>query len=98
MAGTSPAMAPRWQQFRKALVTVRNPALPCRQPRQPTADCTTRTSEPPREGGFMSIDQAASRRRFLQFLAASPLFAGAFAAFADEHPLPINKLPDPLIW
>jgi 4-hydroxymandelate oxidase len=40
--------------------------------------------------------QAASRRRFLQFLAASPLVAAAdLRAFAQEVP---SKLPDPMIW
>jgi 4-hydroxymandelate oxidase len=40
--------------------------------------------------------QATSRRRFLQFLAASPLVGTAdFAAFAQELP---SKLPDPMIW
>jgi 4-hydroxymandelate oxidase len=45
----------------------------------------------------MSIeDQATSRRRFLQFLAASPLLAGTdFAAMAAEVP---SRLPDPMIW
>src|SRR5215813_11081813 len=41
--------------------------------------------------------QAASRRRFLQFLASSPLLA-AGAAFAGENPQPVPKLPDPLMW
>jgi len=44
-------------------------------------------------------DQAASRRKFLQFLAASPLFAaGGLEAFAGEGPTPGTKLPDPLMW
>jgi 4-hydroxymandelate oxidase len=44
-------------------------------------------------------DQAASRRKFLQFLAASPLLAaGGFEAFAGEGPVPGTKLPDPLMW
>ena len=44
-------------------------------------------------------DQAASRRRFLQFLAGSPLFAyGGFAAIAAETPQPGSKLPDPIAW
>ena len=44
----------------------------------------------------MPIDQATSRRRFLQFLAASPLLAGTdFAARAAEVP---SRLPDPMIW
>jgi 4-hydroxymandelate oxidase len=44
-------------------------------------------------------DQAASRRKFLQFLAASPLFAaGGLEAYAGEGPLPGTKLPDPLMW
>jgi 4-hydroxymandelate oxidase len=46
----------------------------------------------------MSSDaiQAASRRKFLQFLAASPLFAASdLAAFANERP---GLLPDPMVW
>ena len=47
----------------------------------------------------MSFDQATSRRRFLQFLAASPLFAyGSFSAFAGEGPTAGTKLPDPIMW
>src|ERR1700733_1196554 len=39
---------------------------------------------------------AASRRRFLQYLAGSPLFTpGAISAYAKEAP---SKLPDPMIW
>jgi isopentenyl diphosphate isomerase/L-lactate dehydrogenase-like FMN-dependent dehydrogenase len=39
---------------------------------------------------------AASRRRFLQYLAGSPLFApGAISAYAREA---ASKLPDPMIW
>jgi len=42
------------------------------------------------------VDQATSRRRFLQFLAASPLFAASdLAAFASESP---SRLPDPMVW
>src|SRR5215467_9120014 len=38
----------------------------------------------------------SSRRRFLQFLAASPLLAGSdLAAMANEVP---SRLPDPMIW
>src|SRR5262249_42277999 len=40
---------------------------------------------------------AASRRKFLSFLAGSPLFA-AGAAFAGEALVPRSKLPDPLMW
>ena len=45
----------------------------------------------------MPIDhQTTSRRRFLQFLAASPLLAGSdLAAMANEAP---SRLPDPMIW
>src|ERR1700760_943536 len=40
--------------------------------------------------------RATSRRRFLQYCAASPLLAsGAFAARAVEAP---SKLPDPMVW
>jgi 4-hydroxymandelate oxidase len=42
------------------------------------------------------IVRAASRRRFLQYLAASPLLAsGAGSAYGVEAP---SKLPDPMIW
>jgi 4-hydroxymandelate oxidase len=41
-------------------------------------------------------DQFSSRRRFLQFLAASPLLAASdLAAMAAEAP---SRLPDPMIW
>src|SRR3954471_14528295 len=41
-------------------------------------------------------DRAASRRRFLRFLAASPLLAASdFSAIAAETP---SRLPDPMIW
>jgi 4-hydroxymandelate oxidase len=47
----------------------------------------------------MSLDQITSRRRFLHFLAASPLFAyGSFSAFAAEGPTAGTKLPDPIMW
>src|SRR3981081_3546785 len=43
-------------------------------------------------------DQAASRRKFLQFLAGSPLLAaGGLEAFAGEGPTPGSKLPHPLM-
>src|SRR5262249_2013193 len=42
---------------------------------------------------------AASRRKFLQFLAGSPLLAaGGLDAFAGEGLAPGSKLPDPLMW
>ena len=43
----------------------------------------------------MPATQAVYRRRFLQFLAASPLFAGSALA---EGPLPGSRLSDPLMW
>src|SRR5216683_840573 len=44
-------------------------------------------------------DQASNRRKFLQFLAASPLWAaGGFSALAGEGPTPGTKLSDPLMW
>src|SRR5438270_754588 len=44
-------------------------------------------------------DRAASRRKFLQFLAGSPLLAaGGLEAFAGEGFAPGSKLPDPLMW
>jgi 4-hydroxymandelate oxidase len=52
------------------------------------------------EGGLAMpsfAEQAASRRKFLSFLAGSPLLA-AGAAFAGEGPMPGSKLPDPLTW
>ena len=46
----------------------------------------------------MSKDNSASRRRFVQFLAGSPLFAtGAGSALAQTL-LPKVKLPDPVTW
>jgi 4-hydroxymandelate oxidase len=43
-----------------------------------------------------TVDQAASRRLFLKFLAASPLLAASdLAAFASEAP---SRLPDPMMW
>jgi 4-hydroxymandelate oxidase len=42
------------------------------------------------------IVRGTSRRRFLQYLAGSPLFAsGALSAYGAEVP---SKLPDPMIW
>src|SRR5690348_7047152 len=46
----------------------------------------------------MSFDPDASRRRFLQFLAASPLFAAGAGSAVAETLLPKPKLPDPLMW
>ncbi len=47
----------------------------------------------------MSFEAEANRRRFLQFLAASPLLAaGAGPALAETLLLPKTKLPDPLTW
>ncbi len=43
--------------------------------------------------------QAASRRRFLQFLAGSPLLAtGGWGAIAGEVQPPVRRFPDPLNW
>ncbi len=43
--------------------------------------------------------QAASCRKFLQYLASSPLLAaGGVEAFAGELAQPVPKLPDPLMW
>src|ERR1700752_895319 len=47
----------------------------------------------------MSLDQATSCRRYLQLMAASPLFAyGGFSAFAGEGPTAGTKLSDPITW
>jgi 4-hydroxymandelate oxidase len=44
------------------------------------------------------LDQAASRRRFIKFLAASPLFAGtSVAALAQESASP-QRPADPFVW
>jgi isopentenyl diphosphate isomerase/L-lactate dehydrogenase-like FMN-dependent dehydrogenase len=43
--------------------------------------------------------QVAHRRKFLQYLAGSPLLAaGGFSALAGEGFAPGTKLPDPLMW
>ena len=45
------------------------------------------------------MNQATSRRKFLQYLASSPLAAaGGWSALAGEGPVAPNKLPDPIIW
>jgi len=46
----------------------------------------------------MSFDADANRRRFLQFLAASPLLAGSAGSALAETLLPRPKAPDPLTW
>jgi len=46
----------------------------------------------------MSFDADANRRRFLQFLAASPLVAGSAGSALAETLLPRAKAPDPLAW
>ncbi len=46
----------------------------------------------------MSFEAEANRRRFLQFLAASPLLAGGAGSALAETFLPKTKLPDPLTW
>src|ERR1043165_2597463 len=43
-------------------------------------------------------DPAATRRRFLQYLAASPLLAAGSGTALAETLLPKAKLPDPLMW
>jgi len=47
----------------------------------------------------MRKTSSTSRRKFLGFLAGSPLLAyGGLAAFASEGPTPGTKLPDPIMW
>jgi 4-hydroxymandelate oxidase len=46
----------------------------------------------------MSFDADASRRKFLQYLAASPLLAGSAGSALAETLLPKPKAPDPLMW
>ena len=43
-------------------------------------------------------DPAANRRRFLQYLAASPLLAAGGAQALAETILPKTMVPDPLMW
>jgi 4-hydroxymandelate oxidase len=43
------------------------------------------------------IDRATSRRRFIQFLAASPLFAGTSLSALAEEPYP-DRPADPFVW
>jgi 4-hydroxymandelate oxidase len=43
-------------------------------------------------------DPAANRRRFLQYLAASPLMAAGSASALAETLLPKTLVPDPLMW
>jgi len=45
------------------------------------------------------MGSTASRRKFLQYFASSPLFAaGGMPAFAGDGPTAGVKLPDPIIW
>jgi isopentenyl diphosphate isomerase/L-lactate dehydrogenase-like FMN-dependent dehydrogenase len=46
----------------------------------------------------MSFDAEANRRRFLQYLAASPLLTGSAGSALAETLLPKPKQPDPLFW
>ncbi len=46
----------------------------------------------------MSFEAEANRRRFLRFLAASPLLAAGAGPALAETLLPKPKLPDPLTW
>jgi 4-hydroxymandelate oxidase len=46
----------------------------------------------------MSFDADANRRKFLQYLAASPLLAGSAGSALAETLLPKPKAPDPLMW
>jgi isopentenyl diphosphate isomerase/L-lactate dehydrogenase-like FMN-dependent dehydrogenase len=46
----------------------------------------------------MSTDRDANRRRFLQFLAASPLLAAGAGSAVAETLLPKPRQPDPLTW
>src|SRR6516162_5539717 len=46
----------------------------------------------------LRFDRAMTRRRFVQFLAASPLLIGVDApALAQSIPAP-SRLPDPMVW
>jgi isopentenyl diphosphate isomerase/L-lactate dehydrogenase-like FMN-dependent dehydrogenase len=64
---------------------------PAKAPNQPRAAHTV-------GGPGMPIDQAASRRNFLKFLAASSVLTYADARALAETLLPKSKLPDPMIW
>jgi 4-hydroxymandelate oxidase len=44
------------------------------------------------------IDRIASRRSFLQFLAASPLFAGPSAPALAQNMSAPSRLSDPVVW
>jgi len=46
----------------------------------------------------LKFDRATTRRRFVKFLAASPLFAHCGTrVFAQNAPAPA-RLPDPMVW
>jgi 4-hydroxymandelate oxidase len=46
----------------------------------------------------MPLDQPASRRRFLHYLAGSPLFAAGLPALAGEAPMVGTRVSDPVMW
>src|ERR1700752_3070059 len=68
----------------------------CRRPKRRTGPCQN-----PKGGNHVMpfIDSETSRRRFLQFLATSPLVAtsnlAALSALGAEMP---SREPDPMIW
>lgn len=44
------------------------------------------------------VDQATSRRRFIKFLAASPLFAGTSVAALAQNTAQPQRPSDPYVW
>src|SRR5690349_15923612 len=46
----------------------------------------------------LQFDRIANRRRFLQFLAASPLFTHVGAPALAQGPSTPSRLPDPMAW
>src|SRR5215469_16187907 len=72
--------------------------MPLSGMRPPDVECAERPTLG-REKSMSSDRRAADRRRFLQFLAASPLLSlASVAAYAADGVTPSTKLPDPVRW
>ena len=77
-----------------------NPAAPVYHSAEPNAGNTASgaISQPGEAAHVIGTDHAANRRRFLQYLAASPLMAAGSASAFAETLLPKSMVPDPLMW
>src|SRR6476646_10666690 len=86
---------------RRAIGSIPMVTLACCSPAEMSASIWRSPAghEKPDRPRSSPMDQATSRRKFLQYLASSPLAAaGGWSALAGEGPVAPNRLPDPIIW